>query len=592
MTIPIPARSHRDRDATTFLGQDARILDGPARAFNWALRQRVKYPVCADTGQGMGHHWHPPFIPPEREGACALGRNECPGAPAHPNSLDTPRRDSLQSANGTVETMGIQGFIRKSDPSIQRIALVYLPASEDYPFSFMPEHFQKRPGLGLRYLVAALKANGYKVDLFDCLFDSARARTLADELNAGRYDLIGFSATHASIGRVKSVVSGLDREFYAGRLLVGGPASSQLDQVFDAGADVGVIGEADETIISLVRAYEGVTGFDEVKGIAFHDESGTMVTTPPATIVAPTSLPIPDWTDFDPGSGDLLEIAMKRPYYVVMASRGCPYHCAYCVTWKYWNGKYRGRPVEQVLDEVEFLIRKQGAQYIRFLDDVFAMRLDWLEAFCEGIHKRGLKFSWGITLHPLTFGAGRQRAFELLKAAGCEVVNYGAQSANPTVLKSIGRSADEPDALREAIPMANAMGFATVLTYIFGLPGETRETIRSNDEFVASVRPTLVDFHPLDYLPGSVLVDSMPVECRSTLTQAELSELCREAFVEYYGRRGGAFRAAWFILRNNPIWLGYAARTAGDLIGLATRHLASKLVGSHRASAKGSPGHA
>jgi radical SAM superfamily enzyme YgiQ (UPF0313 family) len=478
--------------------------------------------------------------------------------------------------------MGIKGFVQRGEQSIQRIALVYLPASEDYPFSFMPEHFQKRPGLGLRYLVAALKANGYQVDLFDCLFDSTRARGLAGELNAGRYDLIGFSATHASIGRVASVVSGLDRAFYAGRLIVGGPASSQLDPVFAAGADVAVIGEADETIVSLVRAYEGHTGFDEVRGIAFHDESGTLVTTPPATIVPPDRIPMPDWSDFDPKSGDLLEIAMRRPYYVVMASRGCPFHCAYCVTWKYWNGKYRGRPVEQVLDEVEFLVRTQGARYIRFLDDVFALRMDWLEAFCEGLHRRDLKIKFGITLHPLTFGKDRRRAFELLKVAGCEVVNYGAQSSDPTVLKTIGRSPDEPDALREAIPLANSMGFATVLTYILGLPGDTRETIQANVDFVTSVRPTLVDFHPLDYLPGSVLVDSMPVEGRSTLTPAELSGLCRDAFVEYYGRRGGAFRAAWFILRNNPVWLAYASRTAVDLMGLATRRAASKLVGPRR----------
>jgi hypothetical protein len=74
----------------------------------------------------------------------------------------------------------------------------------------------------------------------------------------------------------------------------------------------------------------------------------------------------------------------------------------------------------------------------------------------------------------------------------------------------------------------------------------------------------------------------MPVEGRSTLTPAELSGLCRDAFVEYYGRRGGAFRAAWFILRNNPVWLAYASRTAVDLMGLATRRAASKLVGPRR----------
>jgi radical SAM superfamily enzyme YgiQ (UPF0313 family) len=467
--------------------------------------------------------------------------------------------------------------VQKDDPSIRRIALVYLPASEGHPYAFMPETFQKRPGLGLRYLAAALKACGYSVDLLDCLFDQERARNLADELNACRYDLIGFSATHASILRVGSVVSRLDRELYRGRLVAGGPATLQLDDVFDAGIDVAVIGEADETIVSLVRAYEGRTGFDEVRGIAFHDEFDQRVVTPPAAIVSPGRLSIPDWSVFDQLSGDLLEISMKRPYYVVMASRGCPYHCAYCVAWKYWGSRYRGRPVDRVLDEVEFLVRTRGARYIRFLDDVFAMRLDWLDAFCEGLRHRDLRLSWGITLHPLTFGSDRQRAFRMLKDSGCKLVNYGAQSSDPTILRTIGRSADEPAALREAIPMANDMGLATVLTYIFGLPGDDRDTIRGNIEFAVAVRPTLVDFHPLDYLPGSDLVDTMPMEVRCALTTADLSRLCRDAFLEFYGLRGGALRAAWFILRNNPEWLAYASRAAGVLLGLAARRAVSPL---------------
>ena len=467
--------------------------------------------------------------------------------------------------------MGIRGLQAKADRTIRRVALVYVTASDDYPFSFMPEHFQKRPGLGLRYLAAALKAQGIAVDLFDCLFDSRRTHDLPRELNDGRYDLVGFSATHASAGQVQGVVAGLDRSLYAGRIIAGGPCSSQPEVLLDAGVDVVVVGEADQSLLALLRAYEAGAGFEAVKGIAFTDETGARIATaaPPPTPV--DLLPIPDWSQYDPLSGDLFEVSMKRPYYVVMASRGCPYHCAYCVTWRYWNRKYRVRPVERVLDEVQFLVQTRGARYIRFLDDVFALRLDWLQAFCEGVERRGLRFSWGITLHPLTFGSGRRKAFEMLQKSGCQMVNYGAQSADPAVLKTIGRSPDEPDALREAIPMANAMGFATVLTYIFGLPGDTLQTLRGNVDFVTAVRPTLVDFHPLDYLPGSDLVDCIPVEARCALPQSEIQGLCRKAFLEYYGLRGGALRTAMYILRHNPEWLAYAGRSAGDVARLVLR---------------------
>jgi len=254
----------------------------------------------------------------------------------------------------------------------------------------------------------------------------------------------------------------------------------------------------------------------------------------------------------------MFNITLRRPFYVVMGSRGCPYRCGFCASHQHWRQRYRPRPVDHVLDEVQWLVDRHGARYIHFLDDIFGQAPGWVDAFCDGMERRKIKVDFAVVLHPFSFRKDRARILGRLKSAGCRLVSFGAQSADPDVLEAIRRDRHEPDALRDAIAVTNELGLVSVLTYIFGLPGDTEQTLRKTIDFVHEVQPTLVDFHPLLYLPGSEIADRTDPSRYCGLTAEQINRWCTRGAFEYYVRHGGGLRVLAHVARHNPGWFANA----------------------------------
>jgi len=439
---------------------------------------------------------------------------------------------------------------------VSRIALVYSPITAGIPLLSAIEKAQRRPGLGLRYVKSVLESADILVDLFDNLYDTDAAETVHEVLNERRYDLVGFHTTSASRGRALETISKLDRDWYSGRVLAGGPGALHTEELLESGVDIVARGEGENTIAEVVDAYSGKTGLHDIKGIAFHDADGVLVVTPDPEETDLESLPFPSWGSGEdsPNYGDMLNITLRRPFFVVMGSRGCPFRCGFCASHQQWRRRYRQRPVENVLDEVEWLISTHGARYIHFLDDIFGFTPGWVDEFCDGMIERGLHVDFSVVLHPMSFKKDRRGTLERLKEVGCRLVSIGAQSADPDVLKLVRRSPGEPEALREMVAITNELGLVSVLTYIFGLPGDTDATIRRTIDFVNEVRPTVVDFHPLLYLPGSEIADSMASDKYSMLSTEEINRWCTRASFEYYVLRGGGLRVFKHIACHNPGW--------------------------------------
>jgi len=156
--------------------------------------------------------------------------------------------------------------------TVLRVALVYSPITSGVPLLSAVQRAQMRPGLGLRYLKAILQARGITVDLFDNLYAPAAAARVHERLNEGRFDLVGFHTTSASRQMALNTIAQLDRDWYSGRVLAGGPGSLHADELLHAGVDIVAHGEGETTIVDLVRAYSGELPFESIPGLSFLNE--------------------------------------------------------------------------------------------------------------------------------------------------------------------------------------------------------------------------------------------------------------------------------------------------------------------------------
>ena len=84
---------------------------------------------------------------------------------------------------------------------------------------------------------------------------------------------------------------------------------------------------------------------------------------------------------------------IPAPSAQMFASRGCPFGCNFCL-WPqvlYQGNHYRTRDLEDVVEEMEFLIKKMGFKSVYFDDDTFNIGKERMLAFCGLVKKRGLQ---------------------------------------------------------------------------------------------------------------------------------------------------------------------------------------------------------
>jgi len=197
----------------------------------------------------------------------------------------------------------------------------------------------------------------------------------------------------------------------------------------------------------------------------------------------------------------------------MVASRGCPFGCNFCL-WPQvlFGGKnYRTRVVESVVDEMEHLINDRHFKSIYFDDDTWNIGKERIIKFCKKIRERGLNtIPWAIMARPDLMD--RDILLEL-KKAGLWSVKYGLESVHQELVDRINKGMDIKKA-KEMVKLTQDLGIKVHLTFTFGLPGETKETIRETIEEALRLKPDSVQFSILTPFPGTVLFEELDREGR------------------------------------------------------------------------------
>ncbi len=213
-------------------------------------------------------------------------------------------------------------------------------------------------------------------------------------------------------------------------------------------------------------------------------------------------LPMRDYHD-EPGS-------IPRPSVQMWASRGCPYRCSFCA-WPqimYGGHRYRTRRVVDVVDEMEWLVRDWGFRSVYFDDDTFNLGKRRMLELCAELRERELGVPWACMAR---VDGMDDEVLEALAGAGLSAVKYGVESGDQGLVDRCGKRLDL-SRVREVVRATHALGVRTHLTFMLGLPGETRETARRTIDLALELAPGSLQFTLATPLPGSALYRELEAE--------------------------------------------------------------------------------
>ena len=173
-----------------------------------------------------------------------------------------------------------------------------------------------------------------------------------------------------------------------------------------------------------------------------------------------------------------------RPFGVMLASRGCPFKCAFCapITVNFNAGNRRDRNPVDICNEMEYLVEKHGVREIYMDGDTETGSKSAFLAMCREIKRRGLekRTKWSI------MGDFMVTDSEMLHAAadaGMIGMKVGLESASPKVLKGINKPV-KLERFEQNAELCYQLGIKTHGTITFGHPDDTVDTLNETLEFM------------------------------------------------------------------------------------------------------------
>jgi radical SAM superfamily enzyme YgiQ (UPF0313 family) len=194
----------------------------------------------------------------------------------------------------------------------------------------------------------------------------------------------------------------------------------------------------------------------------------------------------------------------------IQTTRGCPHDCEFCSVTAFYGRKYRKRPVESVLRELETLRKKNSFAF--FVDDnLVGDRRYALELF-SGM--RGMGFKW-LSHAPIDLA----RDPEMLKAAGesgCLGMFVGFESLDETSLAAMGKVTNRASSYLEDARAFRDSGIGILGSFVLGYDGDTPATFDGLLHFCEEARLEAAIFPILTPFPGTAVRTRLEAEGRIT----------------------------------------------------------------------------
>ena len=310
--------------------------------------------------------------------------------------------------------------------------------------------------------------------------------------------------------------------------------------------------------MELLAALAGRTPVDAIPGIGFRDAAGPRINPPRPVVADLDELPRPAY-DLLPMGRYGTPFSAAGNVTSMVTSRGCPYPCTFCDASVVHGRRYRAHSAERVIAELRDLVSEHGVREVLFKDSEFTIDRARVDRFCDLMIEGGPRVTW-------TCSARVDRVDPLLlkkmAAAGCRVIQFGVESADPAVLAGLGKGI-AGDEVREAFRSARAAGIETVANLMVGSPGETWASIEATRRLVGEIRPDHLNVQVLVPYPGTALHSTLAG--RAPVPDEEARRRRRALLRSFYLRPG---RIAERVFTTSPQAWRQNAAAAAELLGL------------------------
>ena len=343
--------------------------------------------------------------------------------------------------------------------------------------------------LGLGYLCAALRNNGYEAEILSAPLHNLSFRQLVRKIRQLRPDLLGFSLKEINARKVLGIIEELRHVGLKSHITLGGhfPTFNHRRILQDYPHINSIVrGEGEETLVDLAETLERGGPLSHVQGLTYRKWYRIIANPPRPLIEDLDRLPFSarDQTE---------EVVRQGGGIGISASRGCYANCSFCSIRSFYNAspgrKWRTRTPKNVVDEIEKLSVNFPQAHFTFIDDQFVgpgeKGKKYAQDIASQILQRGLSIQFILSCRADVI---EEDMFSHLKKAGLIKVFLGIESGTQSGLDRFQKNTTVEQNKR-ALEILKTIGLGYTIAFIFFDPYTTIDEMKGNLEFLSHIHP-------------------------------------------------------------------------------------------------------
>ena len=268
----------------------------------------------------------------------------------------------------------------------------------------------------------------------------------------------------------------------------------------------------------------------KIKGIAFRNQNKVIINAPEKIVPnEKMDIDLPgyawDLLPFKKKPLDLYRAPMwhaeydfekRTPYASLQTSLGCQFGCNFCMInilnrndndeigvasnyskMRFWSTNF-------IIKEFDKLI-KMGVRTIRIVDEMFLLNPKYYIPLCEQLAERNKDDSLRIWSYSRIDTVKRPEILKLVRRAGIKWLALGIESGERSVRLEVDKGKFEDVDVRKVIQKVHEADINVMANYIFGLPGDTKETVKKTFDLSLELCTAGWNTYGAMALPGSYL---------------------------------------------------------------------------------------
>ena len=404
--------------------------------------------------------------------------------------------------------------------------------------------------------IAAAVEGKFEWAIVDGNLEADAYQKLCSYLSSGSYKYIGFTVMPGPQAKQAIPFAKKIKEQFPGTVMIWGGyfPSNHYKVILASGyVDFVINGAGDMAFPRLLEALEHNTPYELIRNLIYKNGDDILRNAKddlPEQDILP-ALPYDKLHQFYPIGKYLGKTYLGNKTMAYHSSIGCPFTCSFCAVVPIFEARWKAKTAAQVYKDIKYIKDNWGADAIEFHDNNFFVSEKRAVEFAQMILPE--KMNWWAMARIDTMDKFSDASLALIRASGCRMIYFGAESGNDNVLKLFDKGGTQSaDQILRFAKRIKKFGIIPEYSFVTGIPAATPEKVMEQIDFdirfVKKVKRTNPDAE-------IVLYTYSPVP-------AEGSELFREVLLA--GFRFPQTLEEWiapqwekFDLRKNPLtpWL-------------------------------------